>query len=113
MVDAWLFLNKLDDIALLLIAAVLFAILARWQLDKQNPFNLQSVVVDTTTGQASLFKIGQLFALIISSWIMVNETRAGRLTEWLFLGYMIAWSGANLANKMIDAKAKKDHDAAN
>jgi hypothetical protein len=109
MVEAWIFLNKLDDFLLLFIALLLMAILGRWQLTKDNPFDIQNVFVDEH-GKASLFKIGQAIAMIVSTWVLINETRAGRLTEFLFTAYMVAWAGSNLTSKAIDAKAKKDSD---
>jgi hypothetical protein len=34
----------------------------------------------------------------------VHETRAGRLNEVLYTTYMLAWTGVNIANKIVDAK---------
>lgn len=77
-----------------------FSVLLSWHLNKTNSIDLKSLLIKD--GEVSLSKLGQLIALLVSTWIIVYQTRAGLLTEFLFLGYMTAWSGANLASKWID-----------
>lgn len=66
-----------------------------------NAFDIKSTVTDEN-GRFSLSKFGQLVALLVSTWVLIYETRKGHLTEWLFAGYMAAWAGANLLNKYLD-----------
>lgn len=77
-----------------------FSILLSWHLNKNNSIDLKTILVKD--GELSLSKLGQLIALLVSTWIIVYQTRAGLLTEFVFTGYMVAWSGANLASKWID-----------
>lgn len=69
-----------------------------------DAFDLRHLLTDSRSNRVSLRKCGQLFALLLSSWVLIHETRAGRLSEWLFIGYLAAWTGANLAAKWIDTK---------
>lgn len=77
-----------------------FGVLLTWQLTKDNSIDLKSLLIKD--GEVSLSKLGQLIAMLVSTWIIIYQTRNGLLTEWLFTGYMIAWSGANLVSKWID-----------
>jgi len=77
-----------DTYALLVVAAIFALILFLWQRTDDG-FDLRDLIVDSVTARVSLFKIGQLVALIVSTWALVHETRRGFLTEWLFGLYMI------------------------
>lgn len=90
-----------DTYALLLIALLFALVLIMWQRTDDG-FDLRHLIVDSATGRVSLFKIGQLVALIVSTWALVHETRRGFLTEWLFGLYMLSWTGANIANKVTE-----------
>lgn len=95
---------EIETLILIVASLVAFWILYRLQ-KRDDQFDLKHLLVDSNTNRVSLQKTGQLVALLFSSWAFVYETRSGRLTEWLFIGYMVAWSGANLASKYIDSKA--------
>lgn len=84
---------------------VLFVIQAR----KDN-FDLRWLITDEQTKQPSLHKFGQLVALTMSSWGFVYETLQGRMTEWYFTAYMVAWAGAELANRYIASRAETQPD---
>lgn len=92
----------MTDTYALLIAAVAFAaLLAYWQRLEDN-FDLRTLIVDNLSGKVSLFKVGQLVALMTSTWVVVHETRRGALTEWLMLIYVGVWAGSNIANKVTE-----------
>lgn len=78
-----------------------FSLLFYWH-SRNDSFDLRWLLVDTKTNKVSLFKLGQLVALCVSSWALVHQTINNVLTEWLFTGYMIAWAGANIAKKFLD-----------
>ena len=99
-----------DTIVLSVCAVVALITAIKWHLDPEFDFNLQDLMVDHKTRKLSLFKIGQFFALLISTWILIHETRLGRLTEFLFTGYMAVWSGSNLMSKYLDNKRKQDKE---
>lgn len=93
----------INDVLLAGLICVLLGALAVWQA-KDDQFDLRYLLVDSQTNKVSLFKLGQLLALLVSSWALIYETRTGHLTEWLFLAYIATWSGANVANKIVDRK---------
>lgn len=101
-------LPNLDTWMLIVATAAVAIVVGRWQRDPANQFDIVSLVTDSDTGRVSLFKTGQLLALLVSTWGFVVLTRADRLTEWYFAGYMLAWAGANVAKIAIDAKKPKD-----
>jgi len=105
-----LYAQNFDSALLLVCASITFAFLAYWHWDKSTNFDIRDLLVDKRTKRLSLNKIGQFFALLVSTWVLIYETRSGRLTEWLFISYMVAWSGANLANKYIEGKNKKQDE---
>jgi len=89
---------------LLLCAVVCFVlILYSWQ-KADDTFDLRYILLDKSTNQVSLSKVGQTVALLVSTWVIIHETRNARLNEWLFAGYMFAWAGANFASKWLDNK---------
>ena len=95
-------LLALDNVVLLIASVVLCGFLLYWHFDKATKFDVRDLMVDKETDRLSLYKIGQFFALLVSTWVLIHETRNGRLSEWLFAFYMAAWSGANLVNKYLD-----------
>ena len=94
----------IDTIALMLATFGLLIVLWGWHSSDGVRFNLTEMLIDSKTNRVSLMKCGQALALLISTWVLIHETRAGRLTEFLFFGYMAAWAGANLGNKIISGK---------
>jgi hypothetical protein len=91
------------DTIILLFASILIGILLWiWHNDSTTRFDLTELITDSKTNRTSLMKLGQTLALLVSTWVLIYETREGRLTEWLFLSYMGIWSGANLARKWMD-----------
>lgn len=93
--------NNIDiETTILIFGITVFMVfLIRWHMS-DDQFDIRSVITDKN--KFSLNKFGQLVALLVSTWIILYQTRKGLLTEWIFSGYMIAWSGANLVNKYID-----------
>jgi len=97
----------LDDAVLLSLAGLALLVLLLWQRGASS-FDLQDLLTDSKTGKASLQKTGQLVAMLVSTWVLIHETRAARLTEWLFMAYMLAWAGANLAGKWLETRKPKE-----
>lgn len=95
-------LDQITDITVLIAVAVVFLLLLiKWHMSKDAKFDVKDIIVETSTGKVSLYKIGQVIALWVSTWIIIHETKEGRLTDWLFLSYMALWSGTNLAKSLI------------
>lgn len=61
-------------------------------------------LIEHDQGRGSLGKICQLTALVVSTFGFIWLTVTEAMTEFYFMGYMIAWSGANVANKLVDYK---------
>jgi hypothetical protein len=97
----------IDTIVLGVGALVVVSVLVRWHLDPDNTFKLSDLIADETTGKISLFRTGQAIALLVSTWGFVVLTRSGKLSEWYFAGYMLAWAGANLAKVALTQKANE------
>ena len=91
---------------LLAISAGFFLyLLYSWHTDKNTSLDVRTLVM--TGDKLSLAKMGQFIAMIVSTWVIIYQTRATLLTEWLFTGYMLAWAGAGVAGKLIDKTADK------
>lgn len=94
----------LDTIVLMVCAFTVLVSAWFWQRNPSIKFDLLDLISDSETGKLSLFKTGQLVALLTSTWGFIALTRAGTLSEVYFLTYMAAWAGANIANKALDAR---------
>jgi hypothetical protein len=101
------FIDNIDTVILITGVLLVLVTLVVWHKGETR-FDLKEIIVDTETNTVSLYKLGQVLALLISTWVLINETRAGRLNEFLFTMYMISWAGANSLNKYIDNKGKTD-----
>lgn len=96
-----------ETLALMIFSIAGVLVLYTWHR-QSDTFDLRHLVVDSKTDRVSLMKCGQLFALLVSTWVLIRETNNNRLTEWLFGSYMVAWSGVNLVRRYIDVKTKSD-----
>jgi len=94
---------SLDDAILMIGAVMIIALVWVWHVESKTPFDLRKTIINKD-GSVSLGKLGQAVALMVSTWVLIHETRAGVLSEWLFIGYMAAWAAANLTSKFIDTK---------
>lgn len=93
-------------IALLVLVAALVCQLGLWHRKRGDQFDLRDLVTDKGAQRVSLSKFGQLVALLVSTWALVHETLSGRLSEWLFGAYMLAWAGAQVASLAFSTRQK-------
>lgn len=93
---------NIETIILLLAGLGVVIVLIVWHL-KDSKFDASQIVTNAD-GTFSLSKFGQLLSLLVSTWIIIYQTRHGLLTEFLFSGYMLAWAGANAFNKYLESK---------
>lgn len=98
------FLNSIDLDTVVLAIGTFIGLLFLFAWHKDTASNLDIRQLLMKDDRLNLGKVGQFAALLVSTWIIVYQTRKGMLTDWLFTGYMIAWSGANLASKFIDSR---------
>ena len=97
---------RLDGPGIFIFAVFIFLaiVIVLWHREKESNFDIRYIVIDSKTENVSLSKLGQFVALVVSTSALWYEMMHGRLTEWLFIGYMMAWAGANIASKLADAK---------
>lgn len=94
-------------VGLIALVALLLINLYYAQL-KKDIFDLRFLIYDAGTKQPSLHSVGQLIALLVSSWGFVYLTLHDKLSEMYFMGYMSAWAAASAVNKFLDNKNKPD-----
>lgn len=92
-------LPYLTEISLIIITVVACGLIIRWHTDPKSSFDLRDLLVGED-GKASLFRIGQAAALIVSTWAFIILVQKDKLTEYYFYGYMGIWSGINLAKNI-------------
>ncbi len=99
------FLKVTDAPALaMLIGIVVFVgVLLSWHLTNDKRFDFRETLVEND--RISLSRLGQLTALVVSSPVLLYVTGTGKLSEWLFVGYMGAWAGTYIAAKLATKKA--------
>lgn len=102
--------KHMSVIMLAFFMVLMLLVLVRWQLDPTSNVDLSYLLVDTNTEKVSLYKIGQLFALAISSWVVIHETLNNRVTEWLLAVYMLIATGVNIAHRMTAASGSAKPD---
>jgi hypothetical protein len=102
--------KNMSVIMLMFFMILMLLVLIRWQTDPNNNVQLQYLLVDTNTEKVSLYKLGQLFALAISSWVVIHETLNNRVTEWLLAVYMLIATGVNIAHRMTAAPGSSKPD---
>lgn len=94
-------LNHPMDMALLLMI-FLFAIWLFRLNRERKEFDLRYLIVNDKSKRPSLHKLGQLVALMISSWVFVYQTLHGTLTDFYAASYMGCWAAAGVANTYAD-----------
>jgi hypothetical protein len=77
---------------------------------KKDSLDLRYLILDDVTGKPSLSKLGQLIALVMSSWGFQYQILNDRMTEWYFGLYMSAWAVTGLANKWLSGKQNLTQD---
>lgn len=74
------------DVVVLIVASACFVgLIFFWHVTKEVAFDLKNILINNDSGKFSLYKLGQLVALCVSTWVLIHETRTGRLSEWLFV----------------------------
>src|SRR5882672_377499 len=103
-----------NTLATLLLLAIIagVGVLVYAQYRKDN-FDLRALIVDPVTKQPSIHQIGQLTALVISSWGLTVLVLHDKLTEAYFSIYMAVWAGANTLDRFLtlrDGNGKDHHN---
>ena len=94
------FLSSLDRLEVILaLASIFFAYMLRTAQIKKDAFDLRDLLVDENTGRVSIYKLGQLIALLLSSWGFIYLTLHDKLSESYFGLYMATWAGAHVLSQ--------------
>lgn len=107
--DDLLSLWKMVDIPTTILCLALIMsviILAKWHKD-DSAFDFRQALLDPVTKVISFSRLGHFVCLIASTSLLMHEAAKGRLTDWLYIGYMTAWAGTYVASKAIDSKGDK------
>jgi cytochrome bd-type quinol oxidase subunit 1 len=60
--------------------------------------------------KASVSKMGELIALVVSTWAIVHMVIKGTVTSDLFIGYLAAWVSNRGIRHWIDRKYKSNSE---
>lgn len=63
-------------------------------------------LLDKDSNFPSLGRQGQFTAMVVSTWVLITVTIKGGLAEWLFVGYMFAWAGAQFGSLWLKVKGQ-------
>lgn len=89
-------------VTLTILAILAFWLIRSWQKSHPN-FDLSDILTGDN-GKVSLSKMGQAAALVVSTWGFVVLTQQGKLSSEYFIGYMMVWTGAKIAQSSIDKR---------
>lgn len=99
----WLSMVDFPAVILLIITLLGAYVLYQTQKNPGNNFDFADMLRDDA-GKPSAFRLGIFVCLAISSWAImyiIMQTKA--IDIWLIVFYMLIWSGAKIAEKIVDA----------
>jgi hypothetical protein len=108
----WLSMVDFPAVILLVMTLLGVYVLYQTQKSKSNNFDFADMLRDDA-GKPSAFRLAIFVCLAISSWVImyiVVQTKA--IDLWLIVFYMLIWSGAKIAEKIVDAYAGSSRGAA-
>jgi len=90
--------SLLYEVVTALVAALVMVVWVRPQTFK--------FLLDKGSLFPSLGRQGQYTAMIVSTWVLVTVTlvKRGDVQEWLFIGYMLSWAGAQFGSLWLKMK---------
>lgn len=87
-------MNVLGSFLLVLLGWILW----RCQHDQANQaFDLNYLLVDSTTGKITLAKFGGFVALLASTWVLIDLTVTGHFDAGYAFAYVGCWAGSKVA----------------
>lgn len=94
----WLARLSLYEVISAFVALLVFFV---WIRPQVFPF-----LLDKGTTFPSLGRQSQYTAMITSTWVLVTATlmKKGDVPEWMFIGYMLAWAGAQFGSLWLKTK---------
>lgn len=101
----WLLMVDFPAVILLVMTLLGAYVLYQTQKSKSNNFDFADMLRDDA-GKPSAFRLAIFVCLAISSWaIMYIVVQTKGIDLWLIVFYMLIWSGAKIADKIVDAYA--------
>ena len=101
-------LGRLDKIPimslLLFVTMTAFIVILAYLQYKRDALDLRWLLLDDKSGRPSIHKIGQLLALMVSTWGFVYQMTHNTFTETYLTVYMGVWAGVGAVNKLLDNK---------
>lgn len=88
---------------LLFTTITVFLVVMVYLQTRKDALDLRWLILDTS-GKPSIHKIGQLVALMVSTWGFVVLTLKGNLSESYFGIYMAVWTSATAVDTYINGK---------
>jgi hypothetical protein len=102
--------STIDPMLIILLFLVIAAILILIKLQRtKDNFDLRSVITDSK-GQPSIHKVGQLTALLLSTWLLAYLAIHHQMTGEYFGTYMGIWAAAQAADKFMSTRADRIPD---
>src|SRR5471030_883050 len=102
----WLHPGDVTVMEALLFLTITFVIcLLGYMQVKRDSVDLRWLIYDEKK-RPSIHKIGQIVALVVSSWGFIALTLKGQLTESYFTGYMVVWSGSVALDKYLSRRTE-------
>jgi len=101
----WLSMVDFPAVILLVMTLMGAYVLYKTQKNPNNNFDFADMLRDDA-GKPSALRLAIFVCLAISSWaIMYLIVQNRNIDLWLIVCYMMIWSGAKIADKMVDAYA--------
>lgn len=75
---------------------------AKADKNPKSPVRWEHLIVDSQNNRTSPYKLGYLIGVIVSTWIVIRMSDAGKLTFDIFgmyLGYLVGGAGINSFTK--------------
>jgi hypothetical protein len=94
---------SLSNISLSVGALVGLLLLWFWQRSHPN-FDLADLITGDN-GRVSATKFAQTVALVVATWGFITLVQQGKLSEWYFGAYMMAFLGVRVAKDALAQKA--------
>jgi hypothetical protein len=106
----WLGMIDFPAIILLMITLMGGFVMYKTQASKSNNFDFADMLRDDG-GKPSAFRLGIFICLAISSWaVMYLVIQNKAIDVWVIVLYMLIWSGAKIADKIVDAYLSSKSD---
>jgi hypothetical protein len=101
--NTWVSMVDFPAVILLVMTVMGAYVMYRTQKNQSNNFDFADMLRDDS-GKPSAFRLAIFPCLGVSSWvIMYIVVQTKTIDLWLIVLYMLIWSGAKIADKLVDA----------